>query len=307
MADWDGKSKGPVLGYKILAFVLRKGGLTPVYLLLYPIVFYYFLFSYKTSKPTYWYFRNIHRFSPLKSLYGVYRTYYSLAVSLVDKVAAYSAEKSPFTFKFTGEENLKKFISKGEGGILLSAHTGSWELFGHFLNKYYIIVNLILMDVDRKRIKHLMETTMPKLKEIQHLKHIIFDADKFDHIYQIREALARKELVCMNGDRYFPGNRTITHAFLGWNAEFPQGNFQLAALFKVPVSMVFGFKESGRKYHLYGIEPIFPIDGESKQDYTNRIFNYYITHLEEMIKKYPYQWFNFYYFWNINDKPNNGN
>jgi predicted LPLAT superfamily acyltransferase len=297
MAEWDGKSRGPLLGYKILAFILRKGGLTPVYLLLYPIVFYYFLFSVKTNKPTYWYFRNIHQFSRFKSVLGVYRSYYSLAESLVDKVAAYSSDKTSFAYTFTGEENLKNFISQGNGGILLSAHTGSWELFGYFLNKYYIVVNLILMDADHKRIKELMDSTMPKLKEIKHLHQIIFNAEKFDHIYAIREALGRKELVCMNGDRYFPGNKTITRNFLGHPAEFPLGNFQLATLFKVPVSMVFGFKESRKSYHLYGIEPIFPEDGESKEKYTERIFNYYLTHLEVMVKKYPYQWFNFYYFW----------
>src|SRR5206468_2613898 len=114
-----------------------------------------------TFRPTFWYFRNIHQFSWIKSIIGVYKSYYALAVSVVDKVAAYSTNKSPFTFKFTGEANLKNFIAGGNGGILLSAHMGSWELFGHFLNKYYVIVNLILLDADHKRIKQLMDSTMP--------------------------------------------------------------------------------------------------------------------------------------------------
>lgn len=297
MADWDGKSRGTALGYRILLFVLRNAGLIPVYIILYPVVLYYFFFS-GTFRPTYWYFRHIQKFGTIRSLLGVYRNYYSLAVALVDKAAMYSLEDHGFKVSFDGEANLREFTSGHTGGILLSAHAGSWEMAAHYLKKYNTKVNLVLLQADHERIQKVMENSLVKLDENVHLNRIPVSPDSFDHIYAVREALERKELVTLNSDRFADGQKTFTKNFAGHDAPFPAGPFQLAAMYQVPVSMVFGFKTGPLRYQLYGIKPLYPEEGESKKEFTDRALNYYIAQLERMIRKYPYQWYNFYYFWN---------
>jgi len=44
MAQWDGKSKGTVLGYKIFFFFIKKAGIKAAYFILYFVASYYFLF-----------------------------------------------------------------------------------------------------------------------------------------------------------------------------------------------------------------------------------------------------------------------
>lgn len=299
MADWDGKSKGTAFGYKFLLFVLKNVGVIPVYIFLYPVVFYYFLFS-GTFKPTFWYFRKIHKFNILKSIIGVYRNYYSLAIALVDKAAIYSLDKHGFEAAFDGEANLKMFTSGKTGGILLSAHAGSWEMAAHYLKKYNTKVNLVLLQADHERIQKVMNNSMVKMAENVHLNRIPVSANSFEHIFAVREALEKKELITLNADRFVTDQKTITKNFAGYPARFPAGPFQLAAMYRVPVSMVFGFKTGIKKYQLYGIKPLYPEEGEDKKEFTDRAINYYVSNLENMIKKYPYQWYNFYYFWEKN-------
>ena len=47
MSQWDGKSKGAVLGYKIFIFFIQILGIRAAYVLLYLVALYFFYFQYK--------------------------------------------------------------------------------------------------------------------------------------------------------------------------------------------------------------------------------------------------------------------
>ena len=57
-SEWEGKSKGSVLGYKIFVFFIQNFSTNSAYFLLYFVAFYYCLFSVKTNKAMYYYFKN---------------------------------------------------------------------------------------------------------------------------------------------------------------------------------------------------------------------------------------------------------
>ncbi len=85
--------------------------------------------------------------------------------------------------------------------------------------------------------------------------------------------------------------------FWAEDAQFPVGPFLLAASFRVPVSVVFAFKETTNHYHFFG-SPILIRDGqESKDDFISRLNLTFVCELEQKIKMYPEQWFNYYNFW----------
>jgi predicted LPLAT superfamily acyltransferase len=109
--------------------------------------------------------------------------------------------------------------------------------------------------------------------------------------------LAKNELLCLHADRFLEGNKTIQRKLLGKEASFPYGPFALANGFNVPVSIVFGFKESNTHYHLYGSKPVTRSADESKNEFIERLFNTFVAQLEEKIRLYPVQWFNYYDFW----------
>src|SRR5882757_10799743 len=103
MPEWQGKSKGKPLGYRIFVSILNRWGVLPAYVLLRFVAFYYFLFSYRSSKIVLTYFRKKIGYGLGKSLIKLYRNYYLLGQSIIYKVVIMSGIPNKFTFDFEGE------------------------------------------------------------------------------------------------------------------------------------------------------------------------------------------------------------
>ena len=290
MARWQGKSKGTSAGYKIFVFLLKTTGLKGSYIVLRFVTLYYFFFSPSTSRHILTLYRNILNFSKSKAWLGTYRNYYNLGQALIDKVAIMAGIKTNFTFEFEGEAHLHTMISGKKGGLLLSGHLGNWEAAGHLLKRLNTRIHIVMFDGEDAQIKEYIDSvTGPKNF------NVILVKNDLSHIYKISEALSMNEVVCMHADRFLPGNKTLTTNFFGQPAKFPEGPFILALKLKAPVVFVYAFKEGSNHYHLYStdIKQYSSASGDTMQS----ILSEYAVSMEEMTKKYPYQWFNYYNFW----------
>lgn len=292
MPQWEGKSKGNRLGYRIVFFVCNTFGILPAYVLLRFVAFYFFLFSWSSSQHIYRYFRKRLRYPALKSFFKLYRNYYAFAQALLDKVIVMAGIENKFTFHFDGEENLRKIVENGKGGILLSAHVGNWEAAGHLLKRLNIKINVVMFDGEHERIKQFVDQVTGGKNF-----NIIAIKNDLSHVYAISEALSRNELICLHADRFLPGNKTVRKQFMGAEAEFPAGPFLLASGFNVPVSIVFAFKERTMHYHFYGSHLLQRGENENKNAFTDKLMDTFVLQLEEKLKMYPEQWFNYYNFW----------
>lgn len=292
MPRWQGKSKGNKLGYSIFVFVCNTFGVTPAYLLLRFVAFYYFVFSWSTSRHIYSYFRKRHGYRKFKALGKVYQNYFVFGQTLIDKIMVMSGLENKFTFHFDGEENLHAIVRQGQGGILLSAHVGNWEAAGHMLGNLNTSINIVMYDGEHQRIKDYLE----KIATKKYFKVIVIK-DDMSHVYAINQALLKNELVCLHADRFLENTKTLTSDFLGGVAQFPEGPFALAAAFKVPVSIVFAFKETFTHYHFFGINSIQRQPDEDRDVFIDKLFNLFVKQVEQKVKVYPEQWFNYYNFW----------
>lgn len=191
-----------------------------------------------------------------------------------------------FTYNFEGEQYLMEMASGQNGGILISAHVGNWEIAGHLLKRLQTRINIVMYDGEYQKIKDYLSAVMSERKV-----NIIPVKDDFSHIFLISNALINKEIICMHADRYVKGSKVVNKSFMGGHAEFPLGPFKLATRFKVPVSFVFAMKETDSHYQL-SATPL-KIYHEDEDE----LIADYVKILEEKIKQYPEQWFNYYQFW----------
>lgn len=291
MSSWHGKSKGTPLGYRIFVWVLRSFGISPAYFLLRFVVLYYFLFSWKASAHIYRLYRHKLGYGRVASAAKIYSNYFLLGQGLIDKVVMMGGIPNRFSFDFDGEENLRKIATLKKGGILLSAHIGNWDIAGHLFTRLETPINIVLYDGEHEKIKQYLESVTGKRKV-----NIIVIREDLSHIYAISDAFVKNELVCMHADRFIEGNKTMTAGLLGEPAKFPMGPFLLAAKFKVPVSFVFAVKESKLHYHLSASE-IKEYDHIDKQEVMQTMLNDFVKEMEQKLKQYPEQWFNYYNFW----------
>lgn len=286
MPSWKGKTRGGVLGYKIFIFVLRKSGLKAAYGLLRVVAAYFILFAPGATQSIYKYFREILKFSRGKAIISVYRNFYVFGQTLLDKVAIIAGLDTKFTYTFEGEENLRQLGKDKQGGMLISAHLGNWEIAGFLLKRLDMRINIVMFEAEHEKIKDYLGKVMQS-KSI----NVIPIKQDLSHIFLINKAIRNNEVICMHGDRFVEGGRIEEIDFLGKKAFFPLGPFTIASKLKLPYTFVYAVKGKNNQYNLSAT----PIQAPSNS--AKEILQKYVATLETKVLQHPLQWFNYYDFW----------
>jgi len=295
MPSWQGKSRGNTTGFRIFVWTLKYAGLRPAYFLLRFVALYFFIFSGRAFHYQFIFFRKRLGFSLLKTCGSIYKNYYWFGQTIIDKIVLMSGMKHPFRFEFEGEAHLHEMVNQNKGGLLLSAHIGNWEIAGYLLKRLGTDMHIVMYDGEQQQIKDYLESITGK-----HTARIILIREDLSHIYAIQEALDKNAFVCMHADRFLEGNKTNTAVLLNKPAAFPAGPFLLGYTFRSPVSFVFAMKDRAFDYHYYA-SPSKIYTGQ-RENAVSEMLGAYIREMEQMIRRYPLQWYNYYDFWN-DDSP----
>lgn len=288
-AEWQGKSRGTVLGYKIFVFFMKKVGIGAAYFILYFVAAYFCFFSKDSTKSIYYYLRHRLKYSKLKSVFGIFKSYYVFGQTILDKIAISSGLSDRFTYESDGVHFINETLKAKKGGVLISAHVGNFEISEHFFGilEENASISLLTTDVEHTAIKEYLDSVRKK----SNIKLILIKED-LSHIFEVNAALARNEIVCITGDRYVKGSKFLTEELLGKEAKFPAGPFMLASRLNVPVLFVYVMKETNKHYHLYARK------SQAKQRDAQALLKEYTQSVTWMLKKHPLQWFNYFDFWN---------
>ena len=288
-AEWQGKSRGTVLGYKIFVFSMKHLGLRAGYFILYFVAAYFCFFSKDSTKSIYYYFRHRLKYSKLKSVLNIYNSYYVFGQTILDKIAINSGLSNKFTYVSYASGLINEALKEKKGSILISAHVGNFEVAEFFFSNLEVnaSISLLTTDAEQTAIKEYLESVSEK----SNINFIIIKED-LSHIFEINSALTRNEIVCITGDRYIKDSKFLTEKLLGKEAKFPAGPFLLASRLKVPVLFVYVMKEPKGHYQLYAKK------SQAKHRDAQAILKEYTESVTGMLKKYPLQWFNYFDFWN---------
>jgi len=294
VASWKGQSRGNILGYRIFVTLLKYAGLKPAYFVLRFVALYFYLFSPSSFRNVFYLYRHRLKFRALRSFLAVYRNYFLFGQVLLDKTAMMAGFRSAFTFVFEGEQYLREMAARNTGCILISAHLGNFEMAGQMLERLGSKVNIIMLEAEHQQIRNYLSSVTRKSF------HVIAIREDNSHIYEISQALANKEILCIHGDRFVQGSRTLKCELLGKMASFPTGPFYLAMKYGVPVSFVFAMKEGRSHYHFYATSPRYYLqqaNPAARDEMLRTIIRDYIHEMENKLAQYPFQWFNYYDFW----------
>jgi len=290
MSQWDGKSKGTLLGYQIFVNIIKKLGVRAAYVLLIPVALYYVLAYPRTAKAMFYYYRKRQGFPFFKSILALYKGYFVFGQVLIDKFALFAGLRDRFTFDFDGIDILKQLLEEKKGGILISGHIGNFEIAEKFFADidFNQQIHIVAADQERTVIKDYLSSIS---KDNSHINFIHIQED-MSHIFEISAALANNDLICLTGDRYFDNSKTLSAELLGEDALFPAGTFMIASRLQAPIAFVYVMKEPNLHYHLYTRRA-----PAIKHRDAQAVLDAYTQSMEHMLRKYPYQWFNFFDFW----------
>ncbi len=291
--DWTGVTGGSTFGQKALLFLFHFHNVTIGYVILALVVPFYMLFGRKGYLAIYRYFRQNHHYSSFKAFCKTYQNHFVFGQCMLDRFAVYAGRRNFFQVEITGNEHFYQLLESEKGFIIASSHVGNFELSGYLLKQDKKRINALVFGGETKEV---MENRMKALN--MNNISVIPVANDMSHIFAINEALSAGQIVSMPCDRNFGSPKSIECNFLNGKADFPVGAFSLAAHFKVPVLTIFVMKETASKYHIY-VKPLMEGDTTEykKQEKANRLTQAFAKELENIVEKYPEQWFNFYNFW----------
>jgi len=291
---WNGKSRGGRFGYLFFVYSIKRLGLGFAYSVLAAVVIYFIPFAPKSTAAVWSYCRRQRKLGRWRSVVELYRHYYVFGQTLIDRIALRAGLADRYHFVFCNYDRFLEIIDGRQGVVMIGAHVGCWEAGSVFFGKYGKKINIVMLDNEYRQIKEVLEESCENGGDF---KIIAVDQEPLSLMLQIKETLDRGEYICFNGDRYINAKETFRTRFLGSPVLLPSGPFKIAAKCRVPVVFYYAMREKNRTYRFIFIE------ARVEHNKPAALLEQYTESLERLLEKYPRQWFNFYKFWTLSDKP----
>ena len=234
----------------------------------------------------------------LRDIYRHVRTFVQVSI---DRVFLLRGNHEIFAVTTNGRHHLHRALDSGRGALLLGAHLGSFEAMRADGAKRQMPLNIIGHFQHAQMLNALFQRLNPELAA----RVIEIAPDSVDFIFEVKHALEAGQLVGTMGDRVGLNEKSLRVEFFGRPARLPTGPFVLASVLKCPVFLTFGLYSEPNRYDLH-CEPFsdeLHLPRAQRAERLHALVQRYATRLEEYCRKAPYNWFNFYDFWEHAQRP----
>lgn len=303
--------RGSTWAIALLQLVLRLGGLAVIRVVLAPIAFYYVLTHRIAREASKDYLLRLNAYcdkrgSPcaLRAGWkGIYRHMYSFALSMAEKHAAWSGEYSGGNSpRIENPEVSRQLMYSPTGAVLLVSHLGNFD----------IAIAVGAFDTDR-RFRVLMDYAgtrrfnRERLTAMQHERIVFYDTGDVGPgtAIELRQAASKGDVIVIAADRMGASREAwVEVRLLGDETRLPIGPWVIAYLLDCPVYAVFACRD-GRGYRLipYKICDRVDLSDRTRRRDTLRIHaQKFADVMQELILRYPEQWYNFYEYWHPDNR-----
>lgn len=224
----------------------------------------------------------------------IFKTLLTFAWCLTERYERLSVDL-PFEFSFEDRELLDSELRDDRGLIFVTSHIGNWEIgaaeSGSLGRKVHLVREPELDPKAQRFIEKLLEERMDE----QFTTH--FASDDISLAIELRDALARGDLVALQGDRPRAGSRVIAVELFGRPFEVPAGPLVLARATDVPLLPVYIFRQGRLRYEIAFRDPIRVDHTGDRRTDLNRAALELATAIEWAVRQQPHQWFCFRELW----------
>ena len=290
---WTGlPERGSLTSLRSLAWIAMHIGRWAARLLLYPITFYFVVTAGAARRTSYEYLKQIRGCSA--HWWHVFRHFHCFAATILDRVYLLRGEFQRFDVKLHGKEVLHHRMESGKGCILLGSHLGSFEVLRALGVMQRNFPLKVLMDATHNQnITRFLDALNPVIAGT------VIAPDRADTLLTVRESLDAGFFVGTLGDRVSSDVKTTRCQFLGRPAAFPVGPIVLAAMTRCPVILFFGLYRGKNHYEIYfeHFADEISLNRDRRAEDIQLWMQRYAERLEHYTRLAPYNWFNFYPFW----------
>jgi predicted LPLAT superfamily acyltransferase len=193
---------------------------------------------------------------------------------------------------FLDPEHAGDFVDRasGEGPIFFGTfHLGHSDLLGFWLTDFDRSVRMIRHRVGNSNdLDWLHRRFSPQVG-------FIWVNNSADIPFAIRDAIQDGHSIALKCDRPDFSSKTDRFQFLGQDKVFPMTIYHLAQVFQIPVALAFGTADATGGTRVYSLPAFVPIPGERRANLERARdhFQEALHLVEGLLKRDPYQWFNF--------------
>lgn len=307
MQHWaQTQERGSYLGIVFVLRAYKYGGHLIMRLVLAPIIAYFFFTGRKARRASMQYLQRLHTYSGEASPFKRSPTwrdslkhFWQFGLSALEKTDAWIGKVTKHAVENCGTTHFHELEDNPRGGILIGSHLGNLEVARAVASRTY-----------KKRMNVLVFTQHAQsfnraLRELN--ANVAVDLIQVTEIdvaltLMLRERVDNGEFVVIVGDRISVTRpeQSIHYPFLGQPAAFAIGPWVLASVLECPVYSLFCLRNTAQSnYHLYldWMTDQLVLPRKQRQQALQQVIGAYSSKLEQLCQRYPYQWFNFFDFW----------
>ncbi len=237
-------------------------------------------------------------------LWAVARHIHAFSSTILDRVFLLGGRMECFDIRVQGLEHLEALLDQGRGGLLFGSHLGSFDALRVLSRRRPgLQVRIVLDRTQNPVLTGIFDSLDPALAAG------VIDGSAPGPVIalEIQHALQAGALVALLVDRAQAREETLPVPFLGRPARLPLSPWRLALALHAPVLLCFGLYRGGNRYDLH-FEPFLdpagsppPPRGE-RAGWLRAQVARYAARLEHHARGAAYNWFNFFDFWNDDER-----
>ena len=292
-AEWlQQQEKSTLAILRLMVWISLTFGRAIGRLVLYGIAAYYVLF---TPKARHFSREYLHRaLGRWAEWSDGFRHVLAFASTVHDRIYLLNDRFDLFDIEIIGAEALNASLARQPGALLIGAHLGSFEVLRAVgRGKAGLKVAMMMYEENARKINSTLAAINPAATQD------IIALGRMDSMLEARDKLDQGYLVGMLADRGLGNDATVDCDFLGKTAPFPVGPFRMAAMLRRPVFFMAGLYLGGNRYQIH-FEPLADFSETSRAERDAAMLaaqHRYAERLSHFCRIAPYNWFNFFDFW----------
>jgi predicted LPLAT superfamily acyltransferase len=288
-----------VAGIRLLCAVQRLLGRRVFRICLLPVVFAHWAFNGHARRASLQYLRRLHAhtgvFAKVPGWRESLRHFRVFAETLLDKILAIGG-KYPAARVRVYRKGMLELLAAGRGGVIVTAHIGCLELCQALADQ---VPGLRMTALVHTRHAEQFNRMLNRLGGNESIRLLQVDEIGPAVATLLGERVARGEFVAIAGDRVpLRGGRHAVADFLGHPAPFPVGAYVLAAALHCPL-FAMSCLHAGDGYEVRFDEFARRVElpRNTRQAALAGYAARFAQWLEVQLRASPYDWFNFFPFW----------
>jgi predicted LPLAT superfamily acyltransferase len=288
------------LALRLIRWIALHLGRPVARVFLYPITLYYLLFAAKQRQASRLYLQRVLQRKP--TWFDTARHIHSFASTILDRVYLITGRFDQLAIEFPRENLPLKYFQADKACLLLGSHVGSFEVLRSYaLKRCPLPIKILMHEGQTPMVMQALHALNPALADT-----VIPLYGSENSLLKVKDAIDSGYAVGLLGDRVSgeAGEKTVECRLLGGMVKLPVAPIILAAALKVPLIVFFGIYEGGNRYRIYFelLADNIVLSRRNRQQDITYWMQRYADILAKQIQERPYNWFNFYDYWQEDER-----